>query len=278
MKAYIQRAIDRIKKAEKLSLRLNPEGGFWLAFSGGKDSLCIYHLAEMAGVKFEAHMNFTSVDPPEVVRFVRKQYPNVICHPPIISLYNLAIKQGMPPTRIMRYCCAYYKEQGGAGCVTITGVRRAESLKRASRNEIELSGRKFSGTIDEFDEQGETLVACVKGKDKVILNPIIDWTDSEVWNFLNNEVKVPYCELYDRGRARIGCILCPMSNKGQKRQDIIDYPHQAQKWREVMARLKEAHSDDKDGIFNMSADDIFEWWLTGKSVDEFKNSKLATLF
>ena len=53
----VQTAIERLRAFE-------PEDGYYLAFSGGKDSQCIYHLAEMAGVKFDAHYRITSVDPP----------------------------------------------------------------------------------------------------------------------------------------------------------------------------------------------------------------------
>ena len=56
-----------------LALRMDPENGFYLAFSGGKDSQVLYHLAVQGGVKFKAHMNLTSVDPPEVIRFVKKE-------------------------------------------------------------------------------------------------------------------------------------------------------------------------------------------------------------
>ena len=70
----IDYSIKVIQKAERLALSMNDEG-FWLAFSGGKDSQVLYHLTLMAGVKFKAYMNLTSVDPPEVIRFVRKTTP-----------------------------------------------------------------------------------------------------------------------------------------------------------------------------------------------------------
>ena len=73
----IDYSIALLRKAESMALRLDPENGFYLAFSGGKDSQALYHIAQMAGVKFKAHMNLTSVDPPEVIRFVRRQYPDV---------------------------------------------------------------------------------------------------------------------------------------------------------------------------------------------------------
>lgn len=64
----VQRAIDILRSFE-------PPEGYFLAFSGGKDSQCVYHLAKMAGVKFDAHYSVTSVDPPELCRFIKKITP-----------------------------------------------------------------------------------------------------------------------------------------------------------------------------------------------------------
>lgn len=69
----IEYSINLLRKSEEMALRMDPENGFYLAFSGGKDSQALYHLAVQAGVKFKAHMNLTSVDPPEVIRFVKKE-------------------------------------------------------------------------------------------------------------------------------------------------------------------------------------------------------------
>jgi 3'-phosphoadenosine 5'-phosphosulfate sulfotransferase (PAPS reductase)/FAD synthetase len=77
----LQESITLLQKAEPLALRYS-DGGYYLAFSGGKDSQALYHVALMAGVKFEAYMSATSVDPPEVLRFVRSQYPKVTVLPP----------------------------------------------------------------------------------------------------------------------------------------------------------------------------------------------------
>ena len=93
----IRYSVDLIRKAERMALRLYPENGFYNTFSGGKDSQCLYHLVKMAGVKHKTHMNLTSVDPPEVIRFVRTQYPDVELIKPRMSIYEMAkrIKKGM---------------------------------------------------------------------------------------------------------------------------------------------------------------------------------------
>jgi phosphoadenosine phosphosulfate reductase len=77
----VQNAIGILKQFE-------PEDGYYLAFSGGKDSICIYQLAKMAGVKFDSHYNLTTVDPPEVVRFIKTEYPDVEIHRPKESMWE----------------------------------------------------------------------------------------------------------------------------------------------------------------------------------------------
>lgn len=97
----VQKAVDRLKTFE-------PPDGYFLAFSGGKDSQCIYHLAKEADVKFEAHFHMTSVDPPEVISFVRESYPDVIMDRPPESMWRLIERKKIPPTRKIRYCCGVY--------------------------------------------------------------------------------------------------------------------------------------------------------------------------
>ena len=111
-------SIALLRRAETLALRMSPDG-YHLAFSGGKDSVALYHLAKMAGVKFKAHMQITNIDPPELMRFVRSQYPDVVLHRPEINIYKLIEKKKMLPIRTKRYCCAYLKEQAGGGTVTL---------------------------------------------------------------------------------------------------------------------------------------------------------------
>lgn len=127
-KDKVQVAIDRLKTFE-------PPEGYYLAFSGGKDSVAIKALADMAEVKYDAHYNLTSVDPPELVQFI-KTFDDVQIDRPMdkdghqITMWNLIPKKKMPPTRTVRYCCKELKEMGGKGRMVITGVRWAESTNR----------------------------------------------------------------------------------------------------------------------------------------------------
>lgn len=261
----IDYSINLIQKAEKMALDFDPENGFYLAFSGGKDSQCLYHLAEMAGVKFKAYMHLTSIDPPQVIRFVKENYPDVELTKPNISIYEMALKKHILPTMRVRWCCAEYKEGHGAGKVTLIGIRRQESIKRSKRNEIEGSRHLFSETFDQFSKHKEKMVNCIKGKDNILLSPILYWTERDVWEFLNSN-KIPHCCLYDEGYSRIGCILCPMSNLHSKIRDIKRFPHVKRNWIRSIQKLIDMgylNREPRDAEF------IFDWWISGKSFKQF---------
>ena len=255
-------SIDLLKKAERLALAYGGGNGYYLAFSGGKDSQALYHIAELSGVKFDAHMNFTSVDPPEVIRFVKKQYPEVDFIKPKKSIYQLAVEKQILPTMRVRWCCAEYKENTGAGRVTLIGIRHQESSRRAKRNEVEIPNRKYSGTLEGLDEyrnelrakrarrkskkngvnitnaDQEQTLGCISGKESLLISPIIHWTEQDVWEFLNKVMEVPHCSLYDEGWHRIGCIGCPMSSVNQKKIENIRYPHVKRNWIKAIKAIR----------------------------------------
>ena len=155
--------MDRVETAIERLKAFEPPEGYYLAFSGGKDSVAVKALADMAGVKYDAHYNNTSVDPPELVQFI-KTFDDVQMDSPKdkdgnrITMWNLIPKKKMPPTRVVRYCCTELKESQGKGRLTITGVRWAESAKR-KQNQGEVTivdGSKENFTAMGFDESSFT--------------------------------------------------------------------------------------------------------------------------
>ena len=255
-------SVELLQKAEKIALNYDAENGYYLAFSGGKDSQALFHMTQLAGVKFRGHMNLTSVDPPEVIRFVKKNYPEVELIKPGKSIFQHAIEKQILPTMRVRWCCSEYKETAGAGKVTLIGIRKAESSRRAKRNEVEINNRKFSGDLDGLDEyrqeqkakrarhkskeQGvnitnadeEQTLGCIHGKESLLISPIIFWTEKDVWEFLNDVVRVPHCSLYDEGWHRIGCIGCPMSSHKQKMIENERYPHVKRNWIKAIKAIR----------------------------------------
>jgi len=69
--------------------------------------------------------------------------------------------------------------------VWITGLRRSQSQTRESMKLVE------------FDE----------GNNLIKINPLIEWSEEEVWDYLKKH-KVPYNELHEQGFPSIGCAPC----------------------------------------------------------------------
>ena len=151
---------DKVEMSIKRIQAFCPPEGYYLAFSGGKDSQCVYHLCQMAGVKFDAHYNVTSVDPPELIRFIKKNYPDVKFERQHdrdgkpITMWSLIPEHGTPPTRMIRYCCEKLKETNGGGRFTLTGVRQSESANR-KRNQgvitVPKAGKSFKQGLEEMN-------------------------------------------------------------------------------------------------------------------------------
>lgn len=285
LKEKMLHSIQLLRKAERIALSYDNENGFYLAFSGGKDSQALYHITQLAGVRFHGHMNLTSVDPPEVIRFVKKNYPEVELIKPKKSIFSLAVEKQILPTMRVRWCCAEYKETAGAGKVTLIGIRKAESARRAKRNEVEINNRKFSGTLESLDEYRQELKAkrarrksqkdgvnitnadqeqtlgCISGKESLLISPIIHWTEKDVWEFLNEVIEVPHCSLYDEGWHRLGCIGCPMSSRKQKMIENQRYPHVKRNWIKAIKAIRNR------GVFKRE----YIWWNIRKDWMPLRN-------
>lgn len=94
---------EKTEEALEILRKNEPPDGYYVAYSGGKDSTVILDLVRRSGVKYDAHYNVTTVDPPELVYFIAAQR-EIIWDRPEMSMWGLIVKAGMPPTRIARYC------------------------------------------------------------------------------------------------------------------------------------------------------------------------------
>lgn len=275
----VEMAIERLKA-------FCPDDGYYVAFSGGKDSQCVYHLCKMAGVKFDAHYNVTSVDPPELIRFIKKNYPDVIWDYPrdregkVITMWNLIPRKQMPPTRLARYCCEHFKESSGKGRITVTGVRWAESANRAGNQGVAVffgkprATEKMANEVganykinkrgnvilnDDNDEARRMVEHCYRTQ-KTLVNPIVDWEEDDVWEFLNSN-GIEHCCLYDQGYKRLGCIGCPMSTAAAA--ELEKYPVYRRNY--ILAFDRMIANNKENGIkMNENWKDgegVMKWWL-----------------
>jgi phosphoadenosine phosphosulfate reductase len=264
----IDKAIERMKIMEPIAL--NIYNGFTVMVSGGKDSSVITDLAIQSGVKCKFEVSWTGIEYPETVYFLRKEKARVEAlgyefnfiiprdkDGKQITMWKLIEKVGFP-TRKMRFCCEKLKEVAGKNSFCILGVRWAESVRRKNNRYIfEQSGRQIMTNND--NEASRRITENCMRKRKFMLNPIIEWSDDEVWEYIK-ERNLPYNPLYDMGYNRVGCIGCPMQSRKKQILELEKNPKWAalykragQKYLEKSATKREGHKKDIDTYFS--------WWL-----------------
>jgi phosphoadenosine phosphosulfate reductase len=231
----VQIAIDRLRQFE-------PAEGYYLAFSGGKDSITIYRLAEMAGVQFDAHYQITTVDPPELVKFIKRYYLQVERHRPEMTMFQLMCQRRhfIPPMRQARWCCEALKERGGEGRFVVTGIRWAESTRRRQTRQM--------------------VEHCIPRRSR-LLHPIIDWLDADVWEFIRQQ-ELDYCRLYDEGFKRLGCILCPgEENPARIKAQMDRWPRFVKAYINTFDKLVRLRKAAGLRCTWENGQEMFDWWI-----------------
>lgn len=276
LQAKIDVSIAMIRKAEPIALQYQPYGAV-VAFSGGKDSIVLAQLVKESGIKHRLEYNLTTIDPPEVVRFIKQEHPECLINYPKKSFWQICEHALILPSQRIRFCCTFLKERTSPGTLTITGVRHEESYRRKLRNEVEIFTRRrhpayTRGTFDEFEQHRTTEQQCIRGKDKLIVNPILYWSADDVWNFIR-ERGLKYPETYSRGYDRVGCLFCPMANEKQIIRQAKDYPKYYQAYLRMIQRINEKrNANGKPNQWQgMTPEQIFRWQASKKSLAEFKS-------
>lgn len=244
-----------------------------LGFSGGKDSIATYLVMVRSGIHFTPVYSLTSVDPPELIQYILKifnpwaesnLYPTVrfakynkwksgVNKGKSKTMWALLSNRSIPPTRLTRYCCDELKERTGEpGDTIFTGVRWEESRARRERQVVNFY------------------------KGKIMVRPIVDWSEVEVWSYiLENEI--PYCELYDKGFDRLGCIGCPLGS-GQKKELAL-YPSYRKLYVKAFDNMV-AYRDSKgmrmEGWKN--GEDVMKWWVGDCEVQRKEVDGQCTMF
>ncbi len=231
----------KVETALGLIKAFEPKEGYYLAFSGGKDSVVLYDLVLKAGVKFDAHYCVSPIDPPQIYEFIKQNYPNVQWDFHARGFWQLVVKKGLP-MRTARWCCQIIKEAGGKGRLVLVGNRREEGSIRKHQKCFEQA----------------------RGHNKFFVRPIIDFNKGEVWEYIK-EKKLAYCELYDKGFNRLGCVLCPFS-RDIKREELY-FPKIVANWKRACNRIVErrlASGKDYRHKFQ-TGQELYDWWVARDS-------------
>lgn len=291
MKEKIEKYLDVLQTAAKISKDFY-EKPLILAYSGGKDSDVMLDLAIRAGIAFEVLYSTTTVDAPQTMQHISKVFkrlhamgikaertkPTYKGKP--VNMFSLIEQKGIPPTRIIRYCCSVFKEMSTPHRITAVGVRAAESRKRQGRSDF-LNGRgkaakhfSLSHVQEVFQDAKErdpvwdcTIVANARKQKELLVQPIYDWTNTEVWNYIR-ENHIEYNPLYDMGYSRVGCILCPMARKAERLRDEVNFPAMKQNYIKAFGRMLETRKAKGKTAMTYWADAeaVYRWWMEDDTI------------
>ena len=202
----------------------------------------------MSGVNVEWHYSQTTIDPPELIKFIKTEHPDVAWERPKKNFFTRMVEKGFFPMRRARWCCEEYKEVTPPdGSFLILGIRAAESPRRRATWQ---------------------LITRRRHPPKDTISPIIAWTDDDVWDFIRGN-NIPYPALYDEGFTRLGCIGCPMSTPSKRRAEFKRWPGYERAWKRAFAKIWErrvkerSQGEHTDTRGFASSEEMFEWWVDG---------------
>lgn len=269
-----QTAIERLRMASEMSLRLYKQP-LVITYSGGKDSDCLLRLARNSGIPFEVLHSLTTADAPETVYHVKNTFRKleiggVKCTIDThkrpdgtnVTMWNLIPRKLMPPTRLVRYCCAELKETGGRGRWIATGVRWEESQKRKSRGVMEAlhKDKEKRLTLMNDNDESRMMMENCQLKGTRTINPIIDWTESDVLDYASAE-KICMNPLYECGWKRVGCIGCPIAKKATRYAEFARYPKIKAAYVRAFDRMLAERQKRGLPCDWQTGDDVMHWWM-----------------
>ncbi len=248
--------------------------------SGGKDSCVCREIVRRAGIPYEVQHNLTTADAPQTIYYVRETFrkleeQGVSCRVnyPVykgerVTMWTLIPLKKFPPTRLQRYCCQVLKESTCRDRFITTGVRWAESIKRKNNRGVyenfTANPEKKIILNNDNDDDRRLFESCAL-KGKRICNPIVDWTDRDVWDYIRSE-RLPMNPLYEMGFYRVGCIGCPMAGKTQWREFAL-FPTYRHAYTKAFERMLDVIHGCGGKTKWRTAEEVFSWWMEDFQVE-----------
>ncbi|QER45289.1 phosphoadenosine phosphosulfate reductase family protein [Acidithiobacillus caldus] len=165
----------------------------------------------------------------------RKREALAHLHPTGNPFLDLCLLKGMFPSNRSRFCTEYLKKdvfvsyvddlvQSGQRVVVWQGIRRAESDKRKHARKIERVGSGF-----------------------YYFRPLVDWTEADVFRFLDAK-GIPPNPLY-RSLGRVSCAPCIYSTKPDLRVLFASDPNLLPRLRDWEARVSACSKTGRAAFF-----------------------------
>lgn len=292
LKEKIQKAEQVLKLASEMSLTYYGKP-LIICYSGGKDSDVMLDIAKrcLEPDKFEVLNSHTTVDAPETVYHIREVFKRCEAegiHTEIrmptykgepTTMWKLIEQKGMPPTRIMRYCCQVLKETSTPNRLVAVGVREDESTKRQGRGDFAVRGQRSQDrewrslqhtyAMFKLDQSGNPeayeckfVQSCKEHKD-TICNPIYCFKERDIWSYVK-EFKVFMNPLYSKGWKRVGCIGCPLAGPKCQNQEFLQYPKYKENYIKAFDRMLKKKKADGKPFYKYTfsnGEQVFRWWL-----------------
>lgn len=264
-----------------------------ICYSGGKDSDVMLDIAKrcLKPSEFEVMNSHTTVDAPETVYHIREVFAECekqgiktrISYPTYkgkrITMWQLIPIKGIPPTRVMRYCCDVLKEQNTPNRLIAVGVREDESSKRQGRDAFASLGSRATGNdwrslqhtyaMFKIDQLGKEdayeckFIQSCKAKKDTLSNPIYKFTERDIWDYVK-QYEVPMNPLYSKGYKRVGCVGCPLGGRKHQLKEFEDYPKYKAMYIRAFDRMLEERKRKGLPILKYefeSGEEVFRWWL-----------------
>lgn len=282
----LERSQDMLRLASEMSLQYYKKP-LIITYSGGKDSDVMLDLARKAlkPGEFEVVNSHTTVDAPPTVYHIREVFEQLkadgikttVKYPmhkgKRVTMWDLIADNGMPPTRLARYCCTVLKENSTSNSLRAVGVRNDESRTRSSYDDFALWGgtrtnysvehvKEVYAEAQEKDEFWDCQFITMAKKNKsIVVRPILHWTHNDIWDYIHeNDIK--YNPLYDKGFKRVGCIGCPLSGCKNMKRGFSMFPTYRKAYLRAFDKMIKQHTH---GCKWKTAEEVMEWWLADKT-------------
>ncbi len=229
-------AQDTIKKIYNTYVAYkNKVDVFYVAFSGGKDSIVTLDLVQrtLPHNEFKVLFGDTGMEFPDTYDAVKNV--ETFCQECGIefirakSTYkpDYTWSKFGPPATVTRWCCSVHKTapqvlalRAFTGKPNFTGmafvgIRASESLSRSEYDYISL-GEKHKGQY-----------SC---------NPILEWNSAELYCYIFSE-KLTINEAYKKGHRRAGCLVCPRAAERNDWMSQAWYPKEVQALVSVIEKM-----------------------------------------